>query len=141
MTSVEAIDFVFEAVWASPLRTALTGAVRRYARPTDSRAEDAVVLMLGPIDARQLQAATVIVNIHVPHPPRAATVNGRAAELRDVPPEARIAELAELGMQALQTRYDPARGALMELTAQQAATEGDWTVISHRVRVAAKNLR
>jgi len=147
MTATEAIDHVFSIVWKSPLRAALSGSVHRYARPPGSALEDATVNILGEADGRQLQSATLNVNVHVPNPPAAAIVEGRPATVRDTPDGRRVSELASLAAAALAPRYDPAARALTELVGQSVLPDGEWilpdgewTLINNRVRLRAKNL-
>jgi len=139
MTATEAIDHVFRIVWDSPLRAAVSGQVRRYARPPGSVLEDVTVNILGAADARQLQGATLNVNIHVPNPPAGATVEGRPATVRDTPDEARVAVLASLAAAALAPRYDIAARVLTELEGQSVLPDGEWTLINNRVRIRARN--
>jgi len=54
MTAADAVDHLFNIVWNSTLKTNISGAVRRYLRPTNSTKEDITINILNPIDFEQL---------------------------------------------------------------------------------------
>lgn len=64
-TAIDQVDIVWGRLNSSPLKTEITGSVRRVQRPFNSSAEDIVVNSL-PITSLPLQTGIINVNIFVP---------------------------------------------------------------------------
>lgn len=85
-TQFDAINLIYSAINASPLKTAINGAIYKFKRPTSAK-EDIVInsLVLGNTN---FQEGVFNVNIYVPN----ITVNGAS-----LPNTARLGQLETLG--------------------------------------------
>lgn len=85
-TQFDAINLIYSAINASPLKTAINGAIYKFKRPTSAK-EDIVInsLVLGNSN---FQEGVFNVNIYVPN----ITVNGAS-----LPNTARLGQLETLG--------------------------------------------
>lgn len=85
-TQFDAINLIYSAINASPLKTAINGAIYKFKRPTSAK-EDIVInsLVLGNTN---FQEGVFNVNIYVPN----ITVNGAS-----LPNTARLGQLEVLG--------------------------------------------
>ena len=85
-TQFDAINLIYSAINASPLKTAINGAIYKFKRPTSTK-EDIVInsLVLGDSN---FQEGVFNVNIYVPN----ITVNGTS-----LPNTARLGQLETLG--------------------------------------------
>src|SRR5690606_6072292 len=140
MTAAEGLDHVYSIIWNSTLKTNITGAVRRYLRPTNSKNEDVTINVLNPIDFEQLQGGIINVNVFVPNPEYSTTVDGKSVRLRDLPNHQRIAILSAFCNLALKFNYDKQKHVLLELQSQNILPEDEQTIINNRVKLTIKNL-
>ncbi|WP_160067601.1 hypothetical protein [Sphingobacterium bovisgrunnientis] len=140
MTAAEGLDHVFFIIWNSTLKTNISGAVRRYLRPTNSNNEDVTINVLNPIDFEQLQEGIFNVNVFVPNPEYSATVDGKAVRLRDLPNQQRISVLSAFCNVVLKFNYDKTKHVLLELQTQNILPENEQTIINNRVKLTIKNL-
>ena len=85
-TQFDAINLIYSAINASPLKTAINGAIYKFKRPTSAK-EDIVInsLVLGNTN---FQEGVFNVNIYIPN----ITVNGAS-----LPNTARLGQLETLG--------------------------------------------
>lgn len=139
MTAPDAIDHLFSLIWGSSLKSNLKGVVRRYFRPTNSRAEEVTINILNG-DFEQLQSGIFPVNVYVPNPDYSAIVDGRNVTMRDIPDQTRIKVLAALCEVVLKMHYDKKKHVLVELVNQIILPEAEQTIINNRVKLTIKNL-
>jgi len=139
MTAAEGIDFGFSVIWNSPLKATITGAIRRYMRPTNSDKEDIVINALN-LDFDQLQGGILNINLFVPNPEYSITIDGKLTRMRDIPNDARIKTLCGLLNSILKEVYDKQKFILLELVNQQILPENEQTIINNRVKLTIKNL-
>ncbi len=66
ITTLSAIDLVYQLVSSSSINTAITGGIYKSKRPLNSDLEDTVINSL-PIDSLQLQEVALNLNIYVPN--------------------------------------------------------------------------
>lgn len=140
MTAADALDHLFLIVWNSTIKTNISGAVRRYLRPTNSDKEDVTVNILNPTNFDQLQSGIFNINVFVPNPEYSSTIDGKVVRLKDLPNQARISVLAALSNITLKLQYDKEKFALVELQAQNILPDNDQTIINNRVKITIKNL-
>ncbi len=138
MTAAEAIDLGFDLVWKSSLRTAISGSIRRYLRPTNSFREDITINVLEQ-DFDQLQSGILNINLFVPNPEYDATIDGKVVRLRDIPDHTRVKVLAALCNVIFKSVYNKDKRALLELSNQIILTDKEQTVINNRIRLTIKN--
>lgn len=140
MTAAEALDHLFDIIWNSALKPSVSGAVRRYLRPTNSISEDVTINILNPTDFEQLQSGVFNVNVFVPNPEYNAQVDGKTVRLRDIPNQQRIAVLSAHCSIVLKFNYHNQKHILVELETQNILPENEQTVINNRVKLTIKNL-
>ncbi|PVH26300.1 hypothetical protein [Sphingobacterium corticibacter] len=139
MTSTEALDHVFSLVWTSNIKTAISGQVRRYLRPTNSVKEDVTINVL-ETDFDQLQGGIMNVNAFVPNPEYDQKVDGKVMRLKDIPDHARISVIAALLHILFKFSYDSHKGILVEIVNQHIITENEQTIINNRLKLTIKNI-
>lgn len=139
MTAAEGIDFGFSVIWNSPLKATITGAIRRYLRPTNSDKEDIVINALN-LDFDQLQGGVLNINLFVPNPEYSIIIDGKPSRMRDIPNDARIKTLCGSLNSVLKEVYDKQKFILLELVNQQILPENEQTIINNRVKLTIKNL-
>ncbi|KGE14620.1 hypothetical protein [Sphingobacterium deserti] len=139
MTAADALDHLFNLIWASSLKTGIKGTVRRYFRPTNSALEDITVNVLNG-DFEQLQSGIFPVNIYVPNPKYTNVVDGRQVTMMDIPDQTRIKVLSALCEIVLKWHYDKKKHVLVELVNQIILPEAEQTIINNRVKLTIKNL-
>jgi len=139
MTAPDALDHLFAIIWNSSLKTTVKGSVRRYFRPTNSKAEDVTVNVLNG-DFEQLQSGVFPVNVFVPNPEYSATIDGKIVKMKDIPDQTRIKVLAALCEVVLKFQYDKKKHVLVELVNQIILPEAEQTIINNRVKLTIKNL-
>jgi len=141
-TDIDAVDEVFKVIWNSPLRSEISGSVKRYKRPTrgktDPEKEDIVINTLG-MNGNQLQEGVVNVNIHVPNPDYQMVLDGKTVILKDQPDEERLKQLSDLAIPILKEHI----GRHVYFWFQQSIPFfGDVSsYINIRLDVKAKNLK
>lgn len=94
-TPLDVLTILYKLLFASGLKTALTGAVYKQKRPTGSVLEDVVVNSL-PVNGAQLQRGAGNVNIYVPD--LLETIASVELKIADT---ARLKQLAELAVPLL----------------------------------------
>jgi len=139
-TATQAISAVFSIIWASSLKTEISGSVRRYSRMINSEKEDIVINSL-PIDFDQLQSGVLNVNIHVPNPKYTTIIDGKTQTLQDLPNEARLNTLCNMFSGLFATPYYN-DGVYIEMQQQLvlAGEDSKSTFINNRLNIRAKNL-
>lgn len=136
ITTLDAIDFIYQVLVTSPIKEAISGGIYKLVRPISSDKEDIVVNSL-PVVNGDLQEGIANVNVHVPN------LNINTGSQDDTTPDfARMKVLAEMVRAALEDVW--LQDESFRFTIQQQHTfyepETESNYINFRIKYFSVNL-